>query len=461
MRWRVIAPVSLGINLVLAAGWLFVPRHRLANLATAAAASQGAGAGGHTNLVVRRQFFSWREVESSDYPTYIANLREIGCPEQTVRDIIIADVNTLYARKRSSEILTPEQQWWRTEPDSNIVRFALVKIRELDSERRELLTRLLGPNWESGDQISLPRPSRPGLQLDGPVLGVLPNDVKQLVQEINRRSQDRIQAYTEAQRDAGKPLIPAELARMREQTRVELSGVLSPQQLEEYLLRYSQSAGDLRSHLGQLKFFNATPEEFRTLFRATDPFDIQIQTLSGATDDYSLAQLKSVEDQRENAIRIALGPQRYEQYRRFHDPDYRDAYAAAVEAGTPEAAATLYQINQETADEQARIRSNTNLTPAQLAYELKKAELELIKASAAALGQELPPEPLPEIPPPPPKVHVLKAGEGLNFLAQLYGVSPNALRAANPNLNFTKLKPGQSVMIPIALMPLVPVPTMP
>jgi len=44
--------------------------------------------------------FCWSQVEASDYPTYIANLRGIGCPEQTVRDIITADVGSLYAQKR-------------------------------------------------------------------------------------------------------------------------------------------------------------------------------------------------------------------------------------------------------------------------------------------------------------------------------------------------------------------------
>ena len=36
-----------------------------------------------TKVVLRRQFFSWRDVESADYPTYVANLSDIGCPEQT------------------------------------------------------------------------------------------------------------------------------------------------------------------------------------------------------------------------------------------------------------------------------------------------------------------------------------------------------------------------------------------
>src|SRR5262245_10847191 len=35
--------------------------------------------------------FHWRTIESEDYRKYIANLRAIGCPEETIRDIIVAE----------------------------------------------------------------------------------------------------------------------------------------------------------------------------------------------------------------------------------------------------------------------------------------------------------------------------------------------------------------------------------
>jgi hypothetical protein len=44
--------------------------------------------------------FHWSQLESSDYRIYIAKLRAIGCPPQTLRDIISADVDTLYTKKR-------------------------------------------------------------------------------------------------------------------------------------------------------------------------------------------------------------------------------------------------------------------------------------------------------------------------------------------------------------------------
>jgi hypothetical protein len=44
--------------------------------------------------------FNWSQVESTDYGTYVANLRSIGCPEQTIRDILTADIDTTYLPRR-------------------------------------------------------------------------------------------------------------------------------------------------------------------------------------------------------------------------------------------------------------------------------------------------------------------------------------------------------------------------
>ena len=449
MRWRVIALVSLGVNLALAAMWLFTTHQEAAKIAAAAAAGQSTNVHTTTNLVLRRLLVSWQQIESADYATYVANLRQIGCPEQTIRDIIIADVNALFSRRRATELVTPEQQWWRTEPDTNIVRAAAEKARELEEERRVLLTRLLGNSWEAGDLVSIPRPSRPGVSLDGPVLGALAAETKQAIQDVSLRSQDRMLAYLEAQRNAGKEPDPVAMAKLRQQTRDELAHLLSPPELEEFLLRYSQDANDLRTQFGQLRFFNPTPDEFRTVFRATDTLDQRIQLLADAKDPGSVEARKALENQRENAIKVALGPKRYEDYRMLHDPVYRDAVAAAQEAGTPEAAQAIYAINLATLAEQTRIRSNTNLTAEQRNIELKRLELEQLQANAVAAGQDLPPEPPPLPPvPQPKKVYVLSAGDSAATIALMYGLPVSAIKAANPKVDFNRLKPGTAITIP-------------
>jgi LysM repeat protein len=449
MRWRGLALISLGANVLLAALWLFGPRHDSGT--TSPAEPSSAQGQSKTNLVIRRQFFAWKEIESADYPTYIANLRDIGCPEQTVRDIIIADVNALYARRRATDpdLVLPEQQWWRSEPDTNVLQTAVIKLRALEDERRGLLTRLLGSNWESGDLQSLPRPSRRAIALNGPILGTLPSETKQAIQEINLRSQQRLQEYLERVRSEGKNPEPLDLARLRQQTRNELTKVLTPAQLEEFLLRYSQGANSLRTDLAQLRYFNATPDEFRAIFRASDPIDQRIELLDPA-DPRTAQERKSLQQQRDNALRVALGPARYEDYRNLHDPLYRDAVATAQQNGTPEAATTLYGINLAAAAQHQDILANTNLTLEQRNIELKRLELEQLQANTLAMGQELPPEPpVPtQSPRTPRRTYVIQPGDSLAVLSIIYGVPVTDIQAANPNLNLRKLKPGDTIVVP-------------
>ncbi len=434
MRWRLIALVLFGVNIALAAAWLLSSRQQNVRLAAALAASERPPVvQTTTNIVPRRQPFSWRDIESPDYATYAANLRDIGCPEQTIRDIIIADVNALYARKRALELVTAEQQWWRSEPDTNVVRAAVLKAQELEEERRTLLASLLGPNWEAADQVSLPRPSRPGVVLDGPVLGALSAETKKAIQEVNARSQDRLQTYLAAQSAAGKEPDVTEMAKLRQQTRNDLARLLSPPELEEYLLRYSQTANDMRAEFAQLRYFNTSSNEFRAMFRATDSLDQRIALLADATDPGSVAARKALENQRESAIKLALGAKRYDEFRLLHDPLYQDDLEKSE--GDPELARAQYAIDLAA----LRAAGTNRLSPEQL---------ETLDAFKTA--NLLPPEPAPTPPPPPPKkVYVLGAGDSVNTIALMYGLPVEALKAANPKVDFNKpLKPGISITIP-------------
>jgi hypothetical protein len=459
MRWRPLAFVSLGVNILLAAVWFSVPPPRATDSALSAEKiAQANAAGSRTNFLLRRQFFSWQEVESPDYTTYITNLRNIGCPEQTIRDIIIADINALFARRRAVELVTPDQQWWRSEPDTNVLQVALEKSRVLEEERRALLTRLLGASWEAGDLVSLPRPTRQGIVLDGPILGALPTDTKQTLQDINARSEGKIQAYVDAQRAQGKEPDPVELAKLRQQTRDELARVLAPAQLEEFLLRYSQYANTLRASFGQLQYFNPTPDEFRAVFRATDSLDQQIQLLADSTDPNAVQTRKALQAQREEALKSALGAKRYDEYQLLHDPLYRDAVAKADEAGAPETARLIYQINLAAASTQADIRSNADLTSDQKAIELKQLELDQLKANSLAVGQQLPPDPNAPQPIVPRRTYTLRPGDSAATIGIIYGVPEAAIRAANPNVDFARLRPGDSINIPRNALPPITAP---
>jgi hypothetical protein len=69
-------------------------------------AASGADAGADESLKrpaaaggPEQEGFHWSQIESSDYRVFVSNLRGIGCPEQTIRDIISADLHSVYARR--------------------------------------------------------------------------------------------------------------------------------------------------------------------------------------------------------------------------------------------------------------------------------------------------------------------------------------------------------------------------
>jgi LysM repeat protein len=210
-----------------------------------------------------------------------------------------------------------------------------------------------------------------------------------------------------------------------------------------------------------LRFFNPSPDEFRALFRATDSVDQQLQLLADGSDPGSVQARQALEAQRDHAIKISLGPDRYDEYTELHDPLYRQAVATAQQAGTPEAAQSIYQINLAAVSTQDSINGNTNLTADQRAIELKQLELEQLKANSLAMGRQLPPEPPPPPPTPVRRTYTVRPGDSPAVVGMIYGLPEGAIRAANPNVDFNRLRPGDSINIPRSGMapttsPLIP-----
>jgi LysM repeat protein len=197
-----------------------------------------------------------------------------------------------------------------------------------------------------------------------------------------------------------------------------------------------------------LRYFNPSAEEFRAIFRAADSFDEQLESLADATDPNSVQSRQALQAQRENAIKVALGPDRYAEYQMLHDPLYRQAVATAQQAGTPEAAQTIYQINLAAVSTQGDINANANLTSDQKAIELKQLELDQLKANSLAMGRALPPEPPPVPQAPPRRTYTIREGDSAAVVGMIYGLPESAIRAANPNVDFTHLQPGDAIAIP-------------
>lgn len=331
-----------------------------------------------TNIVVTNQAFHWRQVESPDYFQYVANLRAIGCPEATIRDIIIADVNQMYARRRAALVKTEHDHWWRSEPDMDALETASVMMDKLDTERRLLLMQLLGPHWEDTAMLAEKRVTGNGPKLTGPVLGQLPEATEKAVRSAWERWQ---RGLAEA-----KPGDLLGAAFVNREYRERLENLLTSEQLEEYLLRNSKVADRLRANLTG---YDTTPEEFRAIFRALDNADRQLMWATVTSAEAYAQQQQALTKQAEATIERALGKERFREYKFNLDPVYREArdFAQEYEA-PPEAVLPVYEIRRATAAEEKTIRDNPLLTADERVAALKLAREQSEAALRQVMGEE-------------------------------------------------------------------------
>jgi hypothetical protein len=84
--------------------------------------------------------FDWQSLASPDLRQYIANLRAVECPEETIRDIILAEVNRQHGHEAASRCAKTASLGRRSHLARNSTES---KFRQLP-KKRDLLKNLVG-----------------------------------------------------------------------------------------------------------------------------------------------------------------------------------------------------------------------------------------------------------------------------------------------------------------------------
>src|SRR5688572_5360086 len=269
-----------------------------------------------TNEVVDK--FTWHNLESSDYKVYIANLRAAGCPEETIRDIIIADVDKLFASRFTA--LRPQQeefQFWKTGNNYgssyNQTPEQRKQSRELYEEKQKLLKELLGEDYHK----EIARQFGYATEED-PFMAGLPKEKKdaaqKLVQQFNEK---RSEIYAKAKGHISMD-VQDEIKVLNRQMNDDLAKVLTPQELFEYQVRTSEIAINLKYN--GLQLVEATEEEFRAIFKAKPARELIKRSEYGVLDKAWRDAQKRIDDE----LRRTLGEQRICEYGRAQDGDYQN-----------------------------------------------------------------------------------------------------------------------------------------
>jgi len=333
---------------------------------------------------------SWRAIESTNYVEYVQNLRAFGCPEETIRDIIITDVAKLYARHRAElrRQLQPYRFWEPTDPVGGRPGSADFQRhrRELDRQQRQLIRELLDVDLRA----EMARYTNDGDYPDRD-FSFLPEDKQARVLSLSEQ-------YDELEQDvysrARGLLVDADLEELKQiqrQRRAELASVLTAEELEEYELRRSDTADNLRGSLGA---FQPSEEEFRKIFRLQRTFDVQFAQGFDNRDHAAMELQSRAAYQAGQALNSelakTLGPERFAQYQRAQDGDYRALLQVTDRFDlSADTAAKVFNMKQAAEAIKAQVESNPNLTDEQRAQAIAGIAKQTERSVAAALGGEV------------------------------------------------------------------------
>jgi hypothetical protein len=319
----------------------------------------------------------WRGVESEDYKKYIANLRAIGCPEETIRDIIIADVNKLFEqRKREMTGTTNKFQFWKTGTffTDMFNEEKLNKHRELAKEKRELLKELLGVEVAEKPDVMA------GMNPYETLLDFLPPDRQNALMELEQSfAAKTMKRIKDAQNN------PDVLRELMKEKDAELAKLLSPQEKEEYDLRMSQTAMVMRM---QMNDFQPNEQEFRDIFKLRKEFEDEYGMMgmqSNKPEDVEKRQ--AAQQELDQSIKNTLGEDRYREYKYDQDFSRSSLKDIAKEFNVPkEQAFKVFDVKTAAQEEAARVRKDTSLTPEQRQAALQAIQQETSQTVVRLIG---------------------------------------------------------------------------
>lgn len=316
---------------------------------------------------------TWKRLQSSDLATFTANLRAAGLPDRQVRMLVNAEINDRFrAREEAARPPQAARKYWEerngyyNDPTTLEQRLAQIDLRrEKAALRRELL----------GD-------TPPAANDDNPV----PAEKRDSLRQINEDYDAMISQIQRESRGITLPSDEEKLRYLRAEKAAEVNALLTPEELREHELRTSSTANNLRWNLSA---FGPSEQEYRSLFALQKQFDDQFANQpADAGQDY-WKQRNDAQKALDAQIAQQLGPDRYRDYVRAKDHEYRNLSALTNRLGLPKTAANqIYDLRYTVPADALRIATNEAL-PA----EARKEQLQAIARKtrdqlAAQLGAE-------------------------------------------------------------------------
>jgi hypothetical protein len=204
----------------------------------------------------------WEAIEDKDPRTFIQKLRAIGCPEQTIRDIVTLRVCRAYRNRLLEAEAEVARAWDYTRQQSRD--YWLEYNERLQDLRDEMITTLesvMGQSWRTLASSLL---GRTDWDWGTDPLEPFSLEARRKIREVDRKYRREFNELQ--QRRWTGELSLEDMARLRElerEKRAALAAVLSAAALEEYTYRQSAAADYVRRTLPEAN----SEDEFRTMVR--------------------------------------------------------------------------------------------------------------------------------------------------------------------------------------------------
>lgn len=339
------------------------------------------------NVEETEQLFDWQLVESEDYLTYVANLRKIGCPEETITDIITADVEKLFKqRHKDFQKSLPPAEYWKANVMGGMgfSKEEMEFVKEMNKEKQEALKALLGSNYKAKpSNLMTTMMSDPSTMISRSV-SFLPADKQSAVVDSYLAMQNEmIERSAESNGRVDQGTWYAEIMKKQDEL---LSASLSPDEKFEVDLRLSNLAQSMKFELSE---FGVSEQEFRDMFALRQNLEKEAGVsqfdLMGNNNRETQQKYQEVQQQYKEELKNVLGDDRFSDYERSQDWSYRELnnIARQNEIGNDQVI-EAYEI-QKAAREATQSLNPTNME----ASDLQQARRDIYNETAAALTEAL------------------------------------------------------------------------
>jgi hypothetical protein len=319
--------------------------------------------------------FHWASIESEDFKQYIQNLRDLGVPEPTIRDLIQAELAKLYRPKFRAlrPPANPEKYWERNYGSFGPFGTQSTAQRQqeaaLRKEQSELLRTLLGD---------------PPASTNSPLARLFPDaspEVLKQFSELQTKMFEKQQALRDKTGGYYDGSSMAERRKIEREFHDELAKLVSPEQLEAYKLRNFEVARSLRD---ELRAFAPTEEEFKAIYRRAELLNNSPHTVGMSITPKQSEERNELWRRSEAALAEALGPERAKEHKALSGYEFNQL----AEAGIPrESLLRLAEMKSSAEQAAANLRKDTVLSAEQRAAALQAIRAETEKELATLLGE--------------------------------------------------------------------------